>query len=75
MRSSSGSRRASVTNLALLKAYLAPLGTEWSSEDGQLRLGFSPIAGHSDVVDAAAQAAGGEATIFRRRRACRNDRS
>ena len=52
------------TNLALLKAYLAPLGTEWSSEDGQLRLGFSPIAGHSDVVDAAAQAAGGEATIF-----------
>ena len=51
-------------NLALLKAYLAPLGTEWSSEDGQLRLGFSPIAGHSDVVDAAAAAAGGEATIF-----------
>ncbi len=57
--------QASLTvNLALLKAYLTPLGTEWSREDSQLRLGFAPIAGHSDVVDAAGAAMGGEATIF-----------
>ena len=52
------------TSLALLKAYMAPLGDEWSSEGGQLRLGFSPIAGHADLVDAASRASGGVATVF-----------
>ncbi len=53
-----------VTNLALLKAYLAPLGEEWSVVAGELRLGYSDISGNFDVVDAAAAVSGGEATIF-----------
>ena len=52
------------TSVALLEAYLAPLGTKWSHEGGQLRLGDAPIAGRGDIVDAAAKGAGGEATIF-----------
>ena len=51
-------------SLALLKAYLTPLGTEWSRKGGQLQLGAAPIAGRDDVVDQAAEAAGGVATIF-----------
>ena len=51
-------------SLALLKAYLAPLGSEWSLEDGHLRLGSTLIDGQDDLVDRAAQATGGVATIF-----------
>ena len=50
--------------LALLKAYLDPFGTEWSREGGQLRLGSTLLAGRDDVVDRAAEAVGGVATIF-----------
>ncbi len=53
-----------VGDLRLLKAYLAPLGTEWSADDGPLRLGYAPLAGHNDIVDAASEASHGVATIF-----------
>ena len=52
------------TSLALLKAYLDPLGTEWSREDGQLRMGSTLLAGRDDIVDHAAAAADGVVTIF-----------
>jgi methyl-accepting chemotaxis protein len=51
-------------SMALLKAYLAPLGAEWSRDDGQLRLGATAVAAHGNLVTQAAQAAGGVATIF-----------
>ncbi len=51
-------------DLRLLKAYLQPLGTEWSADDGQLRLGYAPLVGHNDIVDAAGEASHGVATIF-----------
>ncbi len=51
-------------DLRLLKAYLSPLGTEWSADEGQLRLGYAPLAGHDDIVDAATGASHGVATIF-----------
>ena len=41
-----------------------PTRDRGSDESGQLRLGYSPLAGHNEIVDQAAQAAGGEATIF-----------
>ncbi len=53
-----------VTSMHLLKAYLAPLGSDWSAEGGELRLGGAPLAGRFDVVDKAGEAAGGVATIF-----------
>ena len=52
------------TNLALLKSYLIPFGTEWSSEGGQLRLGQTTIASRPDIVDAASRVSGAAATIF-----------
>ncbi len=51
-------------SMALLKAYLAPLGAEWSQQGGRLGLGSTPVAARDDLVDQAAQAAGGVATIF-----------
>ncbi len=51
-------------DLRLLKAYLSPLGTEWSADGGQLRLGYAPVYGHNDIVDAASEASHGVATIF-----------
>ncbi len=53
-------------SMALLRAYLDPLGTEWSRVDGQLRLGTTVVADRMDIVDraAAAAAAGGVATLF-----------
>ena len=56
--------RSLQTSLTLLRAYLTPLGTEWSNEGGELRLGYAPLAGHNDIVDAAGQASGGFATVF-----------
>ena len=54
------------TSMALLHAYLDPLGTAWSRADGQLRLGTTAVADRMDIVDraAAAAAAGGTATLF-----------
>ena len=49
---------------ALLKAYLQRLGTDWQRTGGELRLGTSPVAGRDDIVDLAAAATGGVATIF-----------
>ena len=51
-------------SLALLKAYLVPLGRDWSLADGRLRLGSAIINGQDDLVDRAIQANGGVATIF-----------
>jgi methyl-accepting chemotaxis protein len=51
-------------SMALLRAYLDPLGTEWSRVDGQLRLGTTAVADRMDIVDRAAAAAGGVATLF-----------
>ena len=52
-------------SMTLLKAVLAPLGSEWSlDEAGHLRLGTVPVAGRSDLVDDAADPIGGIATIF-----------
>ncbi len=51
-------------DLQLLKAYLTPLGTEWSADSGQLRLGYAPLAGYNDLVDAASEPSHGVATIF-----------
>ena len=48
----------------LLTAYLQPLGSTWSRESGQLMLGANPVAGRNDIVDQAASATGGVATIF-----------
>ena len=53
------------TSMALLHAYLAPIGTEWSADQGELRLGYVSIKGFQDVVDEASQASGGAVTIFR----------
>lgn len=50
--------------LSILKAYLHPLGSDWSRVEGQLRLGATPLAGRDDIVDRAAQAIGGVATLF-----------
>ncbi len=52
------------TNLKLLQAQLAPLGTEWALRDGQLTLGGTPLAGRNDLVDTVKSVAGGVATIF-----------
>jgi methyl-accepting chemotaxis protein len=51
-------------NLSLLKATLAPLGTEWAVADGKLTLGGVPLAGRNDLVDTVKTVAGGVATIF-----------
>ena len=51
-------------DLQLLKAYLTPLGTEWSANTGQLRLGYAPVADSDDLVDAASEPSHGVATIF-----------
>ena len=48
----------------LLAAYLQPLGSTWSRQDGHLMLGTNPVAGRDDIVDEAADATGGVATIF-----------
>jgi len=52
------------TGLSILKAYLHPLGSEWSRVGGQLRLGATPLAGRDDITDDAAQAISGVATLF-----------
>ncbi len=52
------------TSMALLHAYLDPLGTEWSRVDGQLRLGTTAVADRMDLVDRAAAAAGGLVTLI-----------
>ena len=52
------------TDMMLLKAYLSPLGSEWSNDDNVLRLGYAPLAGHNEIVDAVATASHGVATIF-----------
>jgi methyl-accepting chemotaxis protein len=57
-------QRSLDTTLALLKANLAPLGTEWSNEGGLLRLGYTPLAGNEKLVDATVAAGGGVATVF-----------
>lgn len=51
-------------DMRLLKAYLSPLGSEWSADGGELRLGYAPLAGHDDIVDAAGESSHGVATIF-----------
>ena len=48
----------------LLAAYLQPLGSTWSRQGERLMLGANPVAGRDDVVDEAAGATGGVATIF-----------
>jgi methyl-accepting chemotaxis protein len=58
------SQRSVDAGLSVLKAYLHPLGSEWSQVEGQLRLGATPLAGRDDIVDQAAQAIGGVATLF-----------
>ncbi len=52
------------TDLDLLKAYLAPLGKEWTRDGDSLRLGGSPLAGRTDLLDRVAAATGGTATVF-----------
>ncbi len=52
-------------SLNLLKAELAPLGSEWALADGQLTLGGHPLAGRSDLVDAVKDVSGAVATVFR----------
>jgi len=59
-----GAQKNLKASMALLRAYLSPLGTEWSRVDGQLRLGTTAVADRSDIVDRAAAAAGGVATLF-----------
>ncbi|KAA5610574.1 methyl-accepting chemotaxis protein [Rhodovastum atsumiense] len=52
-------------SLEYLKGQLRAFGTEWSAgEDGQLRLGTTPLNGRNDVVDAVKAATGAAATIF-----------
>ena len=52
-------------SMALLKAELAPLGSEWSlDEAGHLRLGNVPMASQNDLVDRAANSIGGLTTIW-----------
>ena len=53
-----------IGDLQLLKAYLTPLGTGWSANTGQLRLGYTPLADSNDLVDAASDPNHGVATIF-----------
>ena len=48
----------------LLAAYLQPLGITWSRQSGHLMLGANEVAGRNDIVDQAAGATGGVATIF-----------
>jgi len=50
-------------SMFLLKAYLQPLGMEWSRAEGQLRLGGNPVAGRHDIVDRAT-VSGGLAILF-----------
>ncbi len=57
-------QRSLTSSMALLKAYLTPLGTDWSDEGGQLHLGSASVADRDDVVDQASQATGGVVTIF-----------
>ena len=51
-------------DLQLLKAYLSTLGSDWSDSSGQLRLGYAPLAGSDDLIDAASEPSHGVATIF-----------
>ncbi len=51
-------------DLQLLKAYLSQLGTDWSDNSGQLRLGYAPLVDSTELVDAASEATHGVATIF-----------
>ena len=52
-------------SMALLKSTLAPLGTEWSRDAaGRLQLGSVLLASQNELVDRAAAAIGGVATIF-----------
>ena len=53
-----------VGDLQLLKAYLAQLGTDWSANTGQLRLGFAPLSDYNDLVDQASEPNHAVATIF-----------
>src|SRR3954463_855506 len=50
--------------LHLLQAHLAPLGTKWSRDGGQLRLGDTAFAGQEALVDDPARSVRGVATIF-----------
>ena len=52
------------TNLCLLKAYLEPLGKEWTRDGDGLQLGGSPLAGQAGLLDRVAAATGGAATVF-----------
>ncbi len=52
-------------SMALLKSTLAPLGTEWSRDAaGHLQLGGVLLTSQNELVDRAAVAIGGVATIF-----------
>ena len=57
-------RRDLDTDLHLLKAYLEPLGQGWAQDGAGLRLGSTPLAGRTDLVDQVAAATGGTATVF-----------
>ncbi len=52
------------TSLALLQAYLAPVGRGWSVQGGQLRLGQVGASDLAGAVDQASRAFGGVATLF-----------
>ncbi len=51
-------------SMALLEHALAPLGTEWSRQGGELRLGSTPIATRADILADVTAVTGGVATIF-----------
>ncbi len=51
-------------SMALLKAYLSPLGEGWSRPGGVLTLGQTAMQGHDALVDLAVKPTGGVATIF-----------
>ena len=52
------------TGMSLFQAFLAPLGKDWSSTDGILRLGKTEMGGSTEIVDRIAQLTGGVATVF-----------
>ncbi len=51
-------------SMALLKAYLAPLGHQWSRVADALTLGSTPLQGQDELVDLAVKPTGGVATLF-----------
>ena len=51
-------------SMAVMEYALAPLGTEWSRRNGELRLGSTPVATQEAILSSVTAITGGVATIF-----------